>query len=635
MIAKIIPLMRLGRRCHFFDYALPESLESQCDVGQLVSIHFRKKKCQGIVWKIEHSTDTARECKSIETVVKKHTYLSNAQMAFLEWFAGYYYVSLSHAASTFIPQQPVRSSRKTKDHSIQLPHITPQTINEDDLLSRKSILVSLDWNTIFSLLETICKKAVASSKQILVITPSLHDAKIVYAFLTARFIQDVVLASGDTNKSVLANAYDLLAQEMCHIAVSTRMALGWNLPALDRIILIHPESRDYKQYDKNPRYDTRAIADYIADMRNVSITHLTACPSAEMVERSDRTHTRIVSPSAAPYTSASLVNLSNDLRNGNYSFLSIELQRAMKNALEAKRGVFLFLNRKGYGGLVRCNQCAYVFMCTDCMLPQRYSMQYNTLRCTICQKKETLAGVCTNCRSHNLAFPGIGIEKIARSVKILFPDASIVEMSAESPLSDETLKNIAESIIIGTSHFLQNHWERCSQLGFIGIIAADPLQSLSDFRSLEYQWQNMANIFCVARTFDIPIVIQSFDPSSIPMQTLISGDWRTFCNWQLEQRKRFSWPPYSRIIKIIARHHTLQIPNAMQTLMKTLQVALAPIKDTVTIFRASTMRFEDRPYLLIRINKPSRSIDPLPHEIEVIIPALLDDWLIDIDPMTF
>ena len=73
----------------------------------------------------------------------------------------------------------------------------------------------------------------------------------------------------------------------------------------------------------------------------------------------------------------------------------------------------------------------------------------------------------------------------------------------------------------------------------------------------------------------------------------------------------------------------------MQSLTHTLREALAPLKDSATLFRTRTMQFENRPYILVRINGHTRSTDPLPRELEAIMPTLLNDWLIDIDPVTF
>ena len=635
MIAKIIPLLRLGKQCDFFDYGIPETLCSEIAIGHLVQISFRKKKVQGIVWRIGGTSDVRDNLKPIELLIKKNPIVTRPQIALIEWFASFYRVSLPHAASIFIPQQPKKTARRSAESVAHIPTLTLRSYKNAETSNEKMIRVVPDWNECVSILKTFCEQAIKENNQLLILTPSVHDARILSAFLAVYFPQDSTCATGATSKSTLANAYNLLAEEMCHIAISTRMALGWNIPKLTHIIMVDFESRDYKQYDKNPRFDTRTVCEYILQKNALRFTVITFSPSCEMIEQAKIDGIPLIYGGDSSIHPLQCINLVSSFRNGNHTFISDELQAEMKIALGARKNVFLYLNRKGYGSLARCSHCSYVFICGACGLPQRYSKHQNSLRCTTCHKKQMLPNACPECFSHDISFPGIGTEKIAHQAATAFPKIPIHETSADSPLPLDAVRTTGGSIIIGTSHFFQSNWELCEGFGCIGIIAADPIASLSDFRSCEYQWQMLMRINAIAQTFTIPLIIQAFEPSSIPVHTLVSGDWKRFNEWQNEQRKRFSWPPYSRIIKIIARHHTALIPNAMQSLTHTLREALAPLKDSATLFRTRTMQFENRPYILVRINGHTRSTDPLPRELEAIMPTLLNDWLIDIDPVTF
>lgn len=269
----------------------------------------------------------------------------------------------------------------------------------------------------------------------------------------------------------------------------------------------------------------------------------------------------------------------------------------------------------------------------------RFSVRTHSLRCTACEHTEQLPPHCPHCKSHDIRFSGVGIEKVANTLRLLFPNVSVVEMSMEKKTSKEEDSNIEKDIqthiIIGTSHAFQQHWEWFDRIGCIGIILGDPLQSLIDFRSLEYQWQTLMRLRALATTFGITTVVQSFDPTSLFIQTLYRADWKEFCDWQEAMRKRFSWPPYSRLVKIIARHHTALIPDASEMLMKKMRTTIAPMKHLITLFRTSSMRSLQRPYFLIRINRETGSIDPLPRELETFFNEISDDWLIDIDPVTF
>ncbi len=640
MIAEIVPLLKLARQFDFFDYAIDPLLENELCIGQLVAITFRNKKTQGIVWHIrKEQTGERPNLKSIDAIIRKKPYISEWQKTFIEWFADYHDVSLARAAYTFIPTQPKRK----KMTSVISPMIVPplHTVEYSDPSHSKSMSLypTSDWNGYMSFIIAACKNIKEQNKQLLILTPSIHDAAILYSIIAPLFPNDALTVTGELSSSILANAYDLLAEEMSHIIISTRQALGWNIPLLEQVIILDPESKEYKQYDHNPRFSATAITDYMSKTRSVKCSLLSFSPSCEMTyslqKKSISTHT--VPPiHAAPFH---IVDLREHFRSGNTGFISDVLRHEISQSLEQSKGIYLFLNRKGYAGLTRCSMCSHVFACDHCKLPMRFSARSQSLRCTTCQRTEKVPTRCVNCASHDIRFVGIGIEKIADTIRSLFPNIPVIEMSNETVFSAEQIKEIeikiSNSIIIGTSHVFQQHWEWFNAIGCIGVVACDPMQSLIDFRSLEYQWQGLMRLRAIANTFNITMVAQSFEPTSTFMQTFARSDWQQFCEWQGQQRKRFFWPPYSRLIKIIARHHTALIPDASEMLMKKMRESLISMKRDLALFRTKNMHSLQRPYFLVRINQEAESIDPLPGELKTFFRDISNDWLIDIDPVTF
>ena len=64
---------------------------------------------QGIVWRIGGTSDVRDNLKPIELLIKKNPIVTQSQISLIEWFASFYRVSLPHAASIFIPQQPKKT----------------------------------------------------------------------------------------------------------------------------------------------------------------------------------------------------------------------------------------------------------------------------------------------------------------------------------------------------------------------------------------------------------------------------------------------------------------------------------------------------------------------------------------------
>lgn len=253
------------------------------------------------------------------------------------------------------------------------------------------------------------------------------------------------------------------------------------------------------------------------------------------------------------------------------------------------------------------------------------------LRCTSCATTRPLSVSCPRCHSHNFDFSGTGVERIAVLLRNRFPNTPITEMTADTTYPELS----GSSLIIATSHFLSWHWPWIEHVGCIGIIAADPIPSLIDFRSCEYQWQTMMRLIRLGNTFAIPVILQAFDPYSVPIQTLSAQDWKRFAQWQCEQRKQFHWPPWGRVIKILARHQTLVRKESVDQLIRTTREMLSPLQDRISIFRTRAMHFDERPYILVRIKGAYVPLDPLPHVLQQFLESISSEWLIDIDPATF
>lgn len=609
-----------------FDYAIPTYLATSVRTGQLVSIRFRKSPVQGIIWQVELSSENSESIKPLDGLIKESIYVSEEQRAFFEWFAKRHIVSLPTACATFVPRQPQRKKHTHRKKSGHAPHFSDARIELKH--NGEEIIIAQNWNIIINVIRSSCDQLLPD-KQLLILSPSLHDIQMIESVL-APYCNRMVIATGVESASSLANSYDSLAEGLCDIVLSTRLALGWNLPRLQRILIIDPESRDYKQYDHNPRYDARTLADYWVQERKCSLTIISSSPSCESVERLEN-NVSIRIPDAREYPPLPVIDLSAEFRGGNRSFISDRLTEQIAKTRTNGKHALLYINKKGYGGSVRCSSCLDIALCTECSLPMRISLRTNMLRCASCTATRALNAACPRCQSHDFDFGGIGAERIVLSLLNRFSDASIVEITA-----DVTSSELAEtSIIIATSHLFSFYWPWIERVGCIGIIGADPVHSLIDFRSSEYQWQTIMKLIRLGDTFDLPIILQAFNSSSIFVTTLTTRDRLRFAKQQSEERKRFQWPPYGRVIKILARHHTLVHKESVDQLILSAREALASLKDSVSIFRTRSMHYESRPYILIRVNGSYVPLDPLPRELQQFLESISSDWLIDIDPVTF
>ena len=83
-----------------------------------------------------------------------------------------------------------------------------------------------------------------------------------------------------------------------------------------------------------------------------------------------------------------IVDLKQELANGNRSMLSFDLYQAIEQNLKYKLQTILFLNRRGYSTFIMCRNCGYTVKCKNCNISMTYHSYENKLKCHYCGYEE-------------------------------------------------------------------------------------------------------------------------------------------------------------------------------------------------------------------------------------------------------
>ncbi len=654
LIAHIIPLVRLPRSMDFFDYSVPDELTEEIRIGCFVTIPFRTHSVAGLVASIEEG-DTAK-LKSITRLLPLAYTNAEQQLAFFHWFATTYYVSRSTALKTLLPAFPkiFLAGKKRRDRTdsppahheygalplsplplLSLPLSTPVTLYSPNTLQEK-------WSLYLSLI----KEALSKKQRILIVFPAIHEAELFYSHI-ARAGEPVrtILLHSQLSEGVIFDRWLALFSDEPACIIGTRTALCTPLRSLETIIVDKAEEVDHIQYDMNPRFDSRRS---VVQMGRCASVRVLLCSPAPRIEECMLVK-RITGTGEQP-TSIMLVNLHDELRNHPADiFVTEPLIAAIKQCLLTKRGVFLFCNRTGSGSMAMCNDCGYIFSCLICATPLKPFSHPVRLVCDTCKTSEPLKQRCPYCSSVRLAFKGLGIEKIAENFKRLFPNTPIHELSAKE--SDSAFvralhtpegrdrQAIADSIVIGTSYALSACSEIFSDIGLVGIIHADPILSVNDFRTQEHQWQTVAQLTYFARSFGARLLIQAFDPSNHFIKTCVDNDYDAFVDSELIQRKKNGWPPHTKSIHLLYRPNPrVTTQEKRKSINEVIGYLTSPAKDprcSLFLHRPMQAGKQSSIYeVVIRIAKENGQ-DDIPPTLREYLSHLPNDWIVDAEPLFF
>ena len=109
-------------------------------------------------------------------------------------------------------------------------------------------------------------------------------------------------------------------------------------------------------------------------------------------------------------------------------------------------------------------------------------------------------------------------------------------------------------ILVGTQ-MVSKGWD-VSRVGLVGIISADTILHLPDFRSSERTFQILTQVAGRAgRGTDVGVVIlQTYNPDNYAIQAAKLHDYEGFYTHEIALRQKYVYPPFSRLVKLTFSH---------------------------------------------------------------------------------
>ncbi|MCL2354815.1 MAG: primosomal protein N' [Oscillospiraceae bacterium] len=161
---------------------------------------------------------------------------------------------------------------------------------------------------------------------------------------------------------------------------------------------------------------------------------------------------------------AEIVDLRQELANGNRSPISEKLYNAIEENIKNKKQTILFLNRRGYSTFVMCRDCGYTVKCNKCNISLTYHRNEEKLKCHYCGYTKNTVTICPSCNSKNIKHFGSGTQKLETEIKKLFPNSSTIRMDIDTVTKKNSHESILNKfkdenidILIGTQMVVKGH----------------------------------------------------------------------------------------------------------------------------------------------------------------------------------
>ncbi|MBQ6967818.1 MAG: primosomal protein N' [Lachnospiraceae bacterium] len=344
------------------------------------------------------------------------------------------------------------------------------------------------------------------------------------------------------------------------VMIGPRSALFTPFKNLGVIIIDEEHENSYKA-ENMPKYHARETALQRAEIAGASVVLGSATPSVESEYRARNGEFRLFTlknrPGGGALAGVSVIDLREELREGNRSMFSGKLRELMEDRLNKDEQIMLFLNRRGFAGFISCRKCGKVIKCPHCDVSLT-SHRDGYLTCHYCGFREKTVTECPSCGSKYIGGMRAGTEQLEEQTAKLFPKARILRMDGDTTKNkgdyEEILsqfKDHSADILIGTQMIVKGH--DFPLVTLVGIIAADMSLYASDFRASE-------------RTFDLltqaagragrserkgEVVIQTYSPDNYCIETAAEQDYEGFYEKEIVYRSLLSYPPVSHLLKIL------------------------------------------------------------------------------------
>ncbi len=418
-------------------------------------------------------------------------------------------------------------------------------------------------------------RALAAGGSAIVLVPEISLTPQAIRRYGERFGETLTVLHSQLSTGELFDQWFRIQRGDARLVLGSRSAVFAPARDLRLVVLDEEHEWSYKQADPQPRYHAREAAEKLGSLTGARLVLGSATPDIVTYHRSEvgaigrvELHQRLAPKPGGGATEGAMptvqvVDMREELREGNRSVFSRPLRRAVHMALQAGEQSILFVNRRGSARFVLCRDCGFMPLCPSCEVAMSLDAStpvHALLRCHHCARQRRLEDRCPKCHSAKYRPFGVGTQRIEQEAKSQFPSARVARWDSDVSKqkgSHERMVRALEAgeidILVGTQMLAKGL--DLPEMTVVGVVDADVGLSLPDFRAQERTYQLLSQVAGRAGRRDKPgwVYIQTYEPAASPIVAAADHDYRAFYEEEIAHRRRAGYPPFTRIVRLVHR----------------------------------------------------------------------------------
>jgi primosomal protein N' (replication factor Y) len=554
-----------------FYYQIPEQMDAQ--VYNRVEVNFGGRELSGFILDIQEKEAIEEKLKGIrlkeiEKMMDEKPIIDERIVEIAKWMSEFYIAPLGETLSAITP-----SAKRAKKYSHPFVYNGKLAVlNSEQEKAYQEIEGFLGKPETFlihgvtgsgktEVYKHLVKKSLSLGKSSIILIPEIALTPQNLERFYESFGDEVAIYHSKLTQSEKLGEWMRALKGEAKVVIGPRSAVFMPLKNLGLIIMDEEHETSYKS-NNSPRYHARQIAHHRSRKESAALVLGSATPQMETYYYAQKKVFHLVELKnrfgGSGLPKVEIIDLKEEKESKN--LVSLKLLKLMIETLQNQKQVLIFLNRRGFSTVMLCRQCGHTFRCPNCDVSLTFHRNEKKLVCHHCDYHEELPRKCPSCDGIDIIELGSGTEKLESIISSYFPNVPIERMDLDTTRKRNSyweilnrMKKKEARILIGTQMVAKGH--DIAGIHLVGVILPDIILNIPDFRSTERTFVLLTQVIGRAgrRQEQGIALIQTYMPEHYAIQLSAEQNYPEFFRRELEKRRLFSYPPFSRLGRLVIR----------------------------------------------------------------------------------